>query len=159
MTWASAFLLAAACIALFIAYVIWLFFLKKSKFSDIDRALELLRYNARNGGYVGFKDLSTGFYLRYVRYQASSGFGIRMVVPVGGMAQAQRDEVVSLVEGYPYASQIDRLDGEEVLNIDCAGNVKDVRDISASIFFKIMKLSRRAKFKYESRGLGIQTRQ
>ena len=158
MTWVSAFLLAGACVALFIAYVIWLFFLKKSKFSDIDRILELLRYNVRNGGYVGYKDLSTGFYIRYVRYDANSGFGMRLVVPVGGMAQAQRDEVCSLIKDYPYASQIDQLDGEEVLSIDCADNVEEVRDISARIFFEIMKLSRRTKFKYESRGLGRASR-
>jgi len=149
MTWVSVFLLVAACLILFIAYVIWLYRFKKSKFSDIDLILDLLRYNTRNGGYVGFKDLSTGFYIRYVRYHASSGFGIRIVAPMDGMTRAERDAVLSLVEGYPYASQTNRLNGEEFLSVDCGGNVKDVKDISANIFFDIVKLSRRTRFKYE----------
>jgi hypothetical protein len=51
------------------------------------------------------------------------------------------------------------LDGEEVLSVDCADNIMDVREVSARIFFDIMKLSRRTKFTYESRGLGFQVRQ
>lgn len=153
MSWESVLLLIAVCIALLFAYFRWLYFTRKSKFGDIDRILGLARYAARNGGYVALRDPDTDFSVKYVRYTPPQGFGIRVVIPLDEMTANQRDATDKLANGYSHTSRVDEMDGKELLSIDCGESLDDIKSISSSVFFEIMKLDRRTKFDFEYRDL------